>query len=210
MSDSPEKTKLLLIVWSLEGLGGSETVVYGLAKTLDPERFDIEIVSLVEGPIRALYEEMGQPVHVFSKNGVLDRQFYRDFRALLKRKRYDVINVHHLGPFFDVFIAARGTGSRIAYAEHSRWELEELKGVNRIALNFMSKRAEACIAISNELHNFFVDDLGIEIIAGRGISPRRRAAARRPRRPGRSASPPKGRAGPASSWATVPYSSSSP
>jgi L-malate glycosyltransferase len=153
------QTKVAFVLWTLEGMGGSERVVYDLARKLDRTAFKVIIIGFSDGPIRRLYEEMGVPIFALSKKKKSKLGLVRDIRRILIQEQVDLVNPHHFGPFLYASLARAGLGTKMIYTEHSQWQLEELtlveKAINRILL----AKADAIIAISGQIRDYYLKKL---------------------------------------------------
>ena len=64
-----KRIHIAFVIWTLEGIGGSERVVYDIARRLDDDRYYIILISFKDGPIRKRYEALGIKVCVITKEG---------------------------------------------------------------------------------------------------------------------------------------------
>jgi glycosyltransferase involved in cell wall biosynthesis len=154
------KMKVAFVVWTLEGMGGSERVVYDLSRKLDRNTHDVIVVSLRGGPVRGLYERIGTKVYVMSEDG--HPSFWSKVTALRKvlfEERAHVANAHHFGPLLYSFFATMYSPTRLIYTEHSRWQLEQLslslKVLNRVFLS----GTDAVVAISRQIEDYYLRKL---------------------------------------------------
>lgn len=155
------KKKLAFVVWSLAGMGGSEKVVYDIVRGLDKRRFSSIIVSFEDGPLKSLYEKMGVKTYCTCKTKKIDFEFVRRFREILIDERVEIINPHHFSPLLYTFIATRFSSIKVVYTEHSRWQLEQLSLPKKIANRFILGNIDAIIAISNQIRDYYTNNLRI-------------------------------------------------
>lgn len=148
-------------IWTLEGIGGSEKVVYDLARSLDRKFFEVFIISFSDGPVRRLYEDIGIEVYCVEKKQSLGFRFLRNLHKILKKHQIDLINAHHFGPFIYLNLAGFGLKTKIIYTEHSRWQLERLSFVKRIILRILMIRTAALIAISNQILDYYLNNIEV-------------------------------------------------
>ncbi len=142
-------------------MGGSEKVVYDIARKLDKRLFEVVIISFSDGPVRQVYEEQQIGVYCVEKRGFIDLPFLRKLRKILQEERIHIINAHHFGPFLYLTLASVGLNSRMIYTEHSRWQLEELTPLKRSINNILLGRADAVVAISKQIKDYYVHHLKV-------------------------------------------------
>jgi len=155
------RIKLFFVIWTLEGMGGSEQVVYDIVRNLNPGSYSLGIISFKDGPIRALYESLGIKVHVITKQKGLDVEFIWQLRKLILSEKVEIINPHHVAPFLFSFIATRFSKVRVVYTEHSRWQIENMSELEKLILAWMLKRADMNVVISKQLEEYYRNDLVI-------------------------------------------------
>jgi glycosyltransferase involved in cell wall biosynthesis len=156
---SPRKINIAFIIWTLEGMGGSERVVYDLARKLDRSCYEVTVVGFRDGPVRKLYEEMGVKVVVAAKERRLDLSLVRSLKKVFSEGRIDVVNPHHFQPFLYSSSAATGERVKVVYTEHSRWQLEQLSPLEKIVNRVLLARTEAVVAISRQIEEYYLRTL---------------------------------------------------
>ena len=104
-------------------VGGLETMVVRLAKSLDPQRFTSLVCCLDQtGPLASELEQAGIEVVLLKRgqNGT-DWGYPRRLAALLRQQRVDVLHLHNPTALFYGAPAGRLAGVRpIIYTEHGR------------------------------------------------------------------------------------------
>ena len=153
------KIKIAFVVWTLEGMGGSERVVFDIVRKLNKNRYEIFVLSFKDGPVRNLYENLGAKVRVFIKRRKIDLNFIKDIRNYLVEKDIDILNPHHLSPFYCSFLAARRTSAKILFTEHSQWQLEELGLAWKILNKILFRKVDGFVAISEQIKRFYLSEL---------------------------------------------------
>ncbi len=159
---SGNKIRIAFVVWTLEGMAGSEHVVFDIVRKLNKNRYEILILSFKDGPIRNLYENLGVKVRVFFKRRKMDLNFIKSIRNCLIKEDIDILNAHHLSPFYCSFLATRKTGVKIIFTEHSVWQLEELSLGKKLLNKIIFKRVDALVAISEEMRKYYLEKIGID------------------------------------------------
>ena len=148
--------KVAYVLWTLLGMGGSERVVYDSVRKLDKKRYSIVVISFEDGPIREIYEKLGVKIYVISKNKGFDLKFIYGLRKILTDEAIDIVNAHHFGPLLYSFLATRWSKIKLVYTEHSRWQLEKLNSMERALNRFMLWRANAVVAISKQIQDYYL------------------------------------------------------
>ena len=140
-------------------MGGSERVVYDLARKFDRTAFEVIIIGFDDGPVRGLYETIGIKVFSVPKVQRLDLSFIRRLRDILRAEQIDVVNAHHFGPFLYTSLATIGLRTKLIYTEHSRWQLEELSLLKKVINRILLARTNGVLAISRQIENYYLRKL---------------------------------------------------
>ena len=156
-----KKIKVAFVIWTLIGMGGSERVVYDIARKLDRERYSVIIITFEDGPVRNIYKDIGITVYIISKKKWIDLDFILRLRKVFVMERIDVVNPHHYGPLIYTFIATRNMRTKLIYTEHSRWQLEQLSLIKKMLNMIMLHRSDALIAISKQIEDYYIRNLRI-------------------------------------------------
>ncbi len=156
-----QRVKVCFVVLTLDGMGGSEKVVFDVASGLDRTVFEPLVVSPVGGHIADLYRAEGIRTFVFPRRTRFDPRFHVGLRSLLRREKVDVINPHHLSMLSITSGPASATNTPIAFSEHSRWEMEQLSDRDVRHLRSLSNRCGAVVSVSRALNEYFVDEIDV-------------------------------------------------
>lgn len=162
MNNPNVKIKIAFVIWTLVGMGGSERVVYDIARKLDRKRYTILLISFEEGPVRELYEKLGIKVHVISKKNKYDIGFIYNLRRILKDETINIVNPHHFGPLLYTFMAIQLLKIKLVYTEHSRWQLEQLAPLKKVLNRIILWKSAAVIAISKQLQDYYLQILWLK------------------------------------------------
>ena len=158
LRSTSDKIRIAFVLWTLEGMGGSEHVVFDIVRKLDKDRFYILVISFKEGPVRHIYEKLGVKVEVVSKKRKYDFLFIQQLRNILKNEGIQLVNAHHFSPLLYSFLATRMTVIKLIYTEHSVWQYREMGTFKRILSNFLLWNTDAVVAISNQLLQYYYDN----------------------------------------------------
>jgi glycosyltransferase involved in cell wall biosynthesis len=99
---------------------------------------------------------------VITKEKKFDLGFMLLFRRLLLGEKIQIVNPHHFIPFFYTFLVTRFTGVKVVYTEHSRWQLEQLSPLKKVMNRWMLRRIDAIVAISKQIGDFYINQLGLD------------------------------------------------
>ena len=158
--DNTYRIKIAFVLWSLSAMGGSEKVVYDIARKIDKTRFDPIIIAYEDGPIRSLYAEIGIKTFVIVKKAKYDYfKFITQIRKVLTSEKVDIVNAHHFSPLLYSYMATRLSKIKVVYTEHSRWQIEQLSFVKKIINRIILAGTEATVAISNQIYDYYLNKL---------------------------------------------------
>lgn len=104
------------------GIGGLPRVVVTLARTLDPERFDVSVLCMRgRGGLAEELEEAGIPVRLVPSPRQPDRLATLRVARILRKERVDVLHTHNTQPFLEGGLAALLVGVRAhIHTDHGR------------------------------------------------------------------------------------------
>lgn len=149
------KIRIAFVLWTLEGMGGSEHVVFDIVQKLDKNRFDVLVIGFKEGPVRSIYEGIGVKVAVISKKRKYDLKFIQEMRNILKKECVQVVNAHHFSPLLYSYLATVMTNVKLIYTEHSVWQYLEMSRLKTMLSNFLLWKTDAVVAISKQLLQYY-------------------------------------------------------
>jgi glycosyltransferase involved in cell wall biosynthesis len=134
----PRRPRVLLLIKGL-GLGGAERLLVDVMANRDREHFEYEVayVLAAQKALVPAMEATGVPVHGFGASASADLRWTVALRALLTRRRFDVLHTHL--PYTAAFgrLVARSVPRRerpmVVYTEHSLWNKAAVvtKALNR-------------------------------------------------------------------------------
>lgn len=117
-----DRARVMLVVETL-GMGGMEQVVVTLARALDRERFEPEILCLKEaGPLAEVARDHDIPVHgIGYVAGRPDYLAFTKVARVLRERRVSVVHSHNTCAFIFGTLGARLAGVRtIVHTDHAR------------------------------------------------------------------------------------------
>lgn len=118
------KIRILFVEHQLDA-GGSERVIFDLARNIDQDRFEVFVAAFKSGVMDSQLRSFCKGVFIIEKHQGLDVGAMLELSKIVKQYRIDIINAHHYMPFFYSFLGARVINDkRLVYTEHSVPEVE--------------------------------------------------------------------------------------
>lgn len=141
--------KKILIADSFEAMGGEEKVAFKIYKLLNREKYDVRITGTSKSKYLNVYKpENNELIHFFVK-GKLSLVRMIKFRRLVKKEKFDIINVHGYSAGYFVRLACAGLKDvRIIWTMH-------------LKITDLFKKHSIKVWIENLLNNhlFFTDNI---------------------------------------------------
>ncbi len=151
-----QKTRVLFVVLQLDA-GGSERVVFDLARSLDPDKFEVFIAAFKGGVLTEQLKNICKNVFLVEKKPGLDISAMFKLANIIKDNCIDVVNAHHYMPCFYSFLGTRVlNGKRLVYTEHSVPEVENVANcVHGRIFHWMLYRINAVVGVSRSITGKF-------------------------------------------------------
>lgn len=137
--------------------GGSERVVYDLARSLDRDKFEIFVAAFKGGVLaESLKKECNNIFFIEKKRGFDPAAMFR-LAHIIKENRIDVVNAHHYMPCFYSFLGTKIlNGKKLVFTEHSVPEVESVADcVHGTIFNWMLYRINAVVGVSRAITEKF-------------------------------------------------------
>lgn len=157
-----KKIKVLQIIYSLE-YGGSERLAAFLSYSADKTKYDPAILGLFDsGPLIRELKKKNISFYYFEKTGFAGRRIFLLFRIyfFLLKEKVDIVQVHGSYPLTKVLIPALLSKVKIIYTEHAKQSLQTTPKL-RLMTKFASFFCSGIVAVSYDLKNYLVDEVGI-------------------------------------------------
>ena len=147
---------------------GAEVMGFQLLKSLkDFNDLDLSVIVLNRGRFAAEIENIGIPVDVVDEKQFGFTQLLERVKALIKKKRPDVIHCHLYKLNILAFLAARGkNAASLVSTQHGmpefigrKWNLKYF-ALNRINFFLLSRWFHATVAVSNNVRKALVEQYG--------------------------------------------------
>lgn len=138
-------------------VGGGETHVFDLVKTIDKTKFEVEVLSFTEGPMVEKLKELGVKTHVISTLKPFDFKIWKTIKAMIEKGNFDIIHAHGTRAASNVFYAAKKLNTPLLYTVHG-WSFHDgqniiVRKLREISESFLTKKADLTIAVSNSNEN---------------------------------------------------------
>ncbi len=142
--------KVLFVLQTL-GAGGSERVVFDVARMIREKGITPIVFGISDGTLRSHFEQEGIMVVVGDKRPGLDTHLIRRLADLVRAERPDIVNTHHFSPLFYAFLGCKFS-NRVAliHTEHSKWEINRLSRFWKALFSILLKWADAAVGVSRE------------------------------------------------------------
>src|SRR5436190_19538205 len=123
MTAVAKRLRVLLLVDRVQGSGGAEVFVIGLAANLPRERFDVSVCGtrdVVPGPLVKTLDAAGVPYTALGRRSMWDLPRLRRLGTLLHSGRFDILHTHKFGSNVWGALFARACGVPVLVAhEHT-------------------------------------------------------------------------------------------
>ena len=147
-------------------VGGAETVALDLARRLDPRRFTVEMVALLDRPedpgaeMRRRCAEAGVPARGLGLGSFRNPLDLARLFWFLRRSRFQIVHGH--SRFSDLWAARLG---RLAGVPHRLWTrhlvYEDMSPRQLARYRFEARRADLVLAVSEEVRRSCIETEGI-------------------------------------------------
>jgi|WetSurMetagenome_2_1015567.scaffolds.fasta_scaffold74387_1 L-malate glycosyltransferase len=135
--------------------GGSETLVFNLAKAMDRERFQPSVASLLSGGNQAFIQEFQEnKVNVFCipKKANVDFALMRQLSELVAEREIKIINAHHfISMVYSFYACKKNKQMGLIYTEHSSWEVKNIPLKWRFVGHYLLNQIDGIVGVTNEI-----------------------------------------------------------
>lgn len=130
-------------------IGGSENLIYSLARNLDRKKFNPEIAWFYGEKIYDQFKKLEIPLYHIPKLKRFDILTMKKLGDILKKDDIDIVNAHHFMPMFYAFYGSKiKHGVKLVYTEHSKWEIEQVSFKWKIIGYYLMKKLDAVVGVS--------------------------------------------------------------
>ena len=151
-----QKTRVMFVVFQLVA-AGSERVVLDLARSLNPDQFEIYVTTFNGGVLEAPLREVCKDIFFVQKRKRLDLSVMLQIAKIVRDHDIDVVNAHHYMPCFYSFLGTRILNRvKLIYTEHSVPEVEKIaSSIHGKMFFWMLFQMNAVIGVSGEITEKF-------------------------------------------------------
>ena len=158
-------------------IGGGESHVLDLVKTMDNELFEPVVLSFTDGPMVQALTAIGVPVHVIASEKAFDISIWKKVRAFLIEQRIDIVHVHGTRANTNVMWAARRLGLPLIYTIHG-WSFHDglnplIKRARIAAEKYITRKAQVNICVSDSNRETGIKTFGRfdSVVIKNGVNP---------------------------------------
>lgn len=158
-------------------IGGGESHVLDLVRSMDHSRFEPVVLSFTDGPMVQVLQAMNIPVFVIASEKAFDISVWKKVRDFLKEQRIDIIHVHGTRANTNVMWAARRLRLPLIYTVHG-WSFHDglnplMKKARIAAEKFITRKANVNICVSDSNRETGIKAFGRfkSIVIKNGINP---------------------------------------
>lgn len=148
MNDPSRRINVLFVMIQME-MGGSERLIYNLARTLDRAVFNPSLAWFYGDRVLDEFKELRIPLYHVPKAKRIDLSTMKTMGEIIARNNIDVVNAHHFLSLIYCFYGSKiKNNSGLVYTEHSEWELEQIPRKWRALGGCLLRRADALVGVS--------------------------------------------------------------
>jgi glycosyltransferase involved in cell wall biosynthesis len=133
-------------------VGGGETHVFDLARKLDKELFEVEVLSFTDGPMVNKLTALGINTYVINTEKPFDVNKWNIISKFIEDGGYDIIHAHGTRAASNVFYSDNKLNIPLIYTVHG-WSFHDnqnimMRKLREYSESFLTKRAAATITVS--------------------------------------------------------------
>lgn len=145
------KINILFLMIRME-MGGSERLVYNLARHLDRTVFNPSIGWFYGGPVLKEFSELDVDLFHIPKLKNIDFASMQHIARIVKDKDIHIVNTHHFMPLIYALYGTQFRGKRrLLGTFHSKWEIDALPFKWRVMSRFLLQRPDGVIGVSEDV-----------------------------------------------------------
>ncbi|WP_343307690.1 glycosyltransferase family 4 protein [Chitinophaga niabensis] len=174
--EQPRKIRVLETIRQGK-IGGGESHVLDLVKTMDNALFEPVVLSFTDGPMVQALTAIGVPVHVIASEKAFDISIWKKVRAFLTEQRIDIVHVHGTRANTNVMWAARRLGLPLIYTIHG-WSFHDglnplIKRARIAAEKYITRKAQVNICVSDSNRETGIKTFGRfdSVVIKNGVNP---------------------------------------
>lgn len=158
-------------------IGGGESHVLDLVRSMDHSKFEPVVLSFTDGPMVNVLQELGIPVFVIGSEKAFDLSVWKKVKRFMQEQRIDIVHVHGTRANTNVMWAARRLKLPLIYTIHG-WSFHDglsplMRKARITAEKFITRSAKVNICVSDSNQRTGVNTFGRfdSIVIKNGINP---------------------------------------
>lgn len=158
-------------------IGGGESHVLDLVRSMDRNRFEPLVLSFTDGPMVSMLKEMGVPVFVIDSEKAFDIGVWKKVKQLLKEQQIDIVHVHGTRANTNLMWPAWRAGVPLIYTIHG-WSFHDglhplMKRARIASEKFITRKAKVNICVSDSNRQTGIKTFGSfkSLVIRNGINP---------------------------------------
>lgn len=174
--EQPHKIRVLETIRQGK-IGGGESHVLDLVKSMDSDLFEPVVLSFTDGPMVQALTAIGIPVHVIASEKAFDISIWKKVRKFLVDQKIDIVHVHGTRANTNVMWAARRLGLPLIYTIHG-WSFHDglnplIKRARIAAEKFITRKAQVNICVSDSNRETGIKTFGRfdSVVIKNGVNP---------------------------------------
>jgi glycosyltransferase involved in cell wall biosynthesis len=144
----------LFVIPQLER-GGSETLIFNLARTLDRSNFLPSVAYLRSGGNESFIREFRQnniDVLSITKKANIDFSLMKQLAQFVIDREIRIINAHHfISMVYSYYASRRSKKTGLIYTEHSSWEVEDTPLKWQVLGNYLLNNIDGVVGVTKEI-----------------------------------------------------------
>ncbi len=131
-------------------MGGSERLVYNLARDLDRNLFNPSVAWFFGDRVLKEFQDLNIPLYHIPKTKRIDLRTMYNLGMVISKNNIHVVNSHHFMPTVYSFYGSKIRDlASLIYTEHSEWEIEQIPWKWKIIGQYLVGRTDAAVGVSD-------------------------------------------------------------
>jgi glycosyltransferase involved in cell wall biosynthesis len=130
-------------------MGGTERLVYNLARKLDRNLFNPSIAWFFGDRILKEFKDLDIPLYHIPKTKRIDIRAMQMLGDVIGKNNIHIVNAHHFMPMVYSFYGSKiRNRANLIYTEHSEWEIEQIPWKWKFIGHHLLNRSDANVGVS--------------------------------------------------------------
>jgi len=152
---------MMKVMYILDSLnrGGAEMLVLDVCRNARANNLDLTLVAMGGGDLETEFAHSGVPFFRLHRRRPLDLRLVRALRTLIKENEIQIIHTHQAVEMLHGYLATRGNAN---VKSVMTFHLCTADAKNRVALQLLTPRVDANIAVSHQLNECLKNEAGFD------------------------------------------------